>query len=417
MTQTITMPRLFRKLSRSIWVGAFLGIFGFVGLVVLLALPEQLRYGEKGQLAIQALDAMRRPFLDIKRLEARMLSGAEVHGVRLDFEDAAASGHAELARYQHLAQYNRELAMNVAELAQHYEHWVAVERKLYEQLSSSSDAAGSASVKRLSESLYLTTSHFLHLMDILGDGEKPIHANIDRGRDATHRLLSLSAILLLYLASLLFFHLLLRRRELELEVVRRSAELVDLNKELHREIGIRRDAEETLKHQASHDNLTNLPNRNLLADRLQQALARAPWRHRLVALLFLDLDGFKQVNDTLGHHTGDELLRGVAARLLGCVRPGDTVARLGGDEFIILLLDVADDGDIRRVAGKIHEAMRTPFILGKREVQVGSTIGISVYPHDGNDAESLLKLADTAMYHAKNTGKDRLQFYSELRNA
>lgn len=416
MTQTITMPRLFRKLSRSIWVLAFLGIVVFVGLVVLLALPEQLRQGEKGQLAIQALDAMRRPFLDIKRLEARMLSGAEVHGVRLDFEDVAASGHAALAPYQHLAQYNRELAMNVAKLAQHYEHWVAAERKLYEQLSSSSDAAGSASEKRLRESLYLTTSHFLHVMDILADGETPIHADIDRGRDATRRLLSLSAILLLYLAGLLFFHLLLRRRELELEVVRRSAELVDLNQELHREIGIRRDAEETLKHQASHDNLTNLPNRNLLADRLQQALARAPWRHRLVALLFLDLDGFKQVNDTLGHHTGDELLRGVAARLLGCVRPGDTVARLGGDEFIILLLDVADDGDIRRVAGKIHEAMRTPFILGEREVHVGSTIGISVYPHDGNDAESLLKLADTAMYHAKNTGKDRLQFYSELRN-
>jgi diguanylate cyclase (GGDEF)-like protein len=214
----------------------------------------------------------------------------------------------------------------------------------------------------------------------------------------------------------LFFYLLLRRRELELEVVRRSAELVDLNKELHREIGIRRDAEEMLKHQASHDNLTNLPNRNLLADRLQQALARAPWHHRLVALLFLDLDGFKQVNDTLGHHTGDELLRGVAARLLGCVRPGDTVARLGGDEFIILLSDVAEEGDVRRFAGKIHEAMRTPFIFGKRVVHVGSTIGISVYPHDGNDAESLLKLADTAMYHAKNTGKDRLQFYSELRN-
>jgi hypothetical protein len=187
------------------WVLAFLGIFVFVGLVVLLALPEQLRHGEKGQFAIQALDAMRPPFLDIKRLEARMLSGAEVHGVRLDFEDAAASGHAALASYQHLAQYNGELAMNVAELAQHYEHWEAVERKLYEQLSSPSDAAGPASEKRLRESLYLTTSHFLHLMDILGDGEKPIHADIDRGRDATHRLLSLSAILLLYLASLLFF--------------------------------------------------------------------------------------------------------------------------------------------------------------------------------------------------------------------
>ena len=130
MTQTITMPRVFRTLSRSMWVLPFLGIFAFGGLVVLLALPEQLRQGEKGQLAIQALDAMRRPFLDIKRLEARMLSGAEVHGVRLDFEDVAASGHAALAPYQHLAQYNRELAMSVAELAQHYEHWVAAERKL-----------------------------------------------------------------------------------------------------------------------------------------------------------------------------------------------------------------------------------------------------------------------------------------------
>ena len=417
MIRKITVQLLLAKLSRSIWVLAFLGIFVFVGLIVLLDLPDGLSQGEKGQLAIQALDAMRRPFLDIKQLEARALNTAESHAVKLDFENAVVEGRAEIDSYQHLAQYNRELASSVTKMAQQYEVWVAAERNLFEQLGSSPDATDSVSLRRLRESTYLASAHFLRLLDLLGDGEKPIHTDIDRGRASTHRLLSLSAILLLYLGGLLFLHLLLMRRDLELEVARQRADLVDINEELRREIGIRKDAEEKLTHQASHDSLTNLPNRRLFTDRLTQALARAPWRHRLVAVLFLDLDGFKQINDTLGHDAGDELLRDVARRLNSCTRPGDTVARLGGDEFCVILLDIADESDVRRIVANVQKAIRQPFILGGREVHVGSSIGISVHPQDGSDERTLLKNADAAMYHAKNEGKDRSQFYSAIDRA
>jgi diguanylate cyclase (GGDEF)-like protein/PAS domain S-box-containing protein len=168
-----------------------------------------------------------------------------------------------------------------------------------------------------------------------------------------------------------------------------------------------------IEHLAHHDALTGLPNRTLLMDRLEQAIARAKWRQRHVAVAFLDLDRFKVINDTLGHDVGDRLLKGMAERLVACVREGDTVARLGGDEFAIILNDIAARSDVALIAGKIVEAMRAPFALEARELFATTSIGISMYPEDGGDGQTLLKHADAAMYGAKAGGKNDFQFYAQ----
>jgi diguanylate cyclase (GGDEF)-like protein len=184
-----------------------------------------------------------------------------------------------------------------------------------------------------------------------------------------------------------------------------------------RDVTKRRQAEERLNYLANFDPLTDLPNRTLLYDRLGQAMTRAPWHKRSVAVLFLDLDRFKNINDTLGHAFGDLLLKAVAERLTRCVREGDTVARLGGDEFVLILDDLAQPGDILLVAQKILGALSSPFNLEGRELFITTSIGIALYPDDGKDYETLLKNADTAMYRAKEQGKNNYQLYSPALNA
>ncbi|HLB94997.1 MAG TPA: EAL domain-containing protein, partial [Nitrospiria bacterium] len=178
-----------------------------------------------------------------------------------------------------------------------------------------------------------------------------------------------------------------------------------------RDVTERKQAEERLHYLAHHDGLTDLPNRVLLMDRLSQALSRAPWHKRLVAVLFLDLDHFKRINDTLGHNIGDLLLKGAAARLATCVRAGDTIARLGGDEFAIVLADIAQPQDVPKIAQKILDALSTPFELAARQLFITTSIGISLYPNDGQEADALLKNADTAMYRAKEHGRNNYQFF------
>ncbi|MEW6324978.1 MAG: EAL domain-containing protein [Nitrospirota bacterium] len=174
----------------------------------------------------------------------------------------------------------------------------------------------------------------------------------------------------------------------------------------------RKRLEQRLLFLANHDNLTNLPNRLLMADRLHQALSRAPWRKRTLAVLLLDLDHFKRINDTLGHTVGDHLLQAVAKRLGECLRDGDTVARLGGDEFAILLLDMASAQDVPVVVQKILEAFGKPFVVKEQEIFVTTSIGVSLYPNDGKDTETLLKHADIAMYRAKELGRNNYQLFS-----
>ena len=163
---------------------------------------------------------------------------------------------------------------------------------------------------------------------------------------------------------------------------------------------------------AHHDPLTGLPNRRLFEDRLEIALAQAHrYRHR-VALIYIDLDRFKQLNETLGRSAGDELLKGVAERLSASVREGDTVARLAGDEFTLLLPGIHYAEDLAAISRKLIEAMRRPFAADGRELQLSASGGISLYPEDGEDAEALLKSADTAMYRAKERGRDNFQLFS-----
>jgi diguanylate cyclase (GGDEF)-like protein len=165
---------------------------------------------------------------------------------------------------------------------------------------------------------------------------------------------------------------------------------------------------EQVTHLAHHDGLTGLPNRILFYDRLNQAIARARRDKESVAVLFLDLDGFKKINDTLGHAIGDALLIEAAKRIQSCVRESDTVARMGGDEFTAILCNVGNGKEI--VAQKILDTIRQPFMLGDQSCSVGVSIGIAVYPDSGGNAEDLVKVADTAMYLAKDSGKNCYRF-------
>jgi diguanylate cyclase (GGDEF)-like protein/PAS domain S-box-containing protein len=178
----------------------------------------------------------------------------------------------------------------------------------------------------------------------------------------------------------------------------------------------RKVAEERIRHMAHHDALTGLPNRTLFQDRVGQAIAQAHRNRTQVATLFVDLDHFKDINDSLGHQTGDRLLHLAGERLQACLREGDSVARLGGDEFVVSLPALADSGDAMLVAGKVLDALREPFVVDGHELHVSGSIGISLYPSDGEDTEALMRAADTAMYHAKERGRDNYQFFMPALN-
>jgi diguanylate cyclase (GGDEF)-like protein/PAS domain S-box-containing protein len=170
-----------------------------------------------------------------------------------------------------------------------------------------------------------------------------------------------------------------------------------------------------LEHLAHHDSLTNLPNRLLFEDRLEHAIAQAKRQKRQLAVLFLDLDRFKNINDSLGHAMGDELLKEVAARLQHILRDDDTAARLGGDEFTVLVENIEDPSQAAVVASKIQEKFKTPFKIAGRELHITTSIGISIYPEDGKDVADLTKNADAAMYQAKEQGRNSYRYYtSEL---
>lgn len=166
-----------------------------------------------------------------------------------------------------------------------------------------------------------------------------------------------------------------------------------------------KEASEKLRHTASHDALTGLPNRALLRDRLEQAVSKASRDDSGLALLFIDLDGFKPINDTHGHLIGDLLLQGVAERLRDCVRESDTVARLGGDEFVILSLNADTIEDASKIAQKVLDTLMVPFTLNGIEARVGGSIGIALFPEHARNSEDLLQAADHAMYAAKNAGR------------
>ncbi len=175
--------------------------------------------------------------------------------------------------------------------------------------------------------------------------------------------------------------------------------------------------EQRLEQMAYYDTLTGLPNRTLFTERLHQALARRQRNPLPLGVMFIDLDRFKMINDTLGHEAGDMLLQHVAQQLQDCLREQDTVARLGGDEFIVLLEQPGDEAHVVRIADRMLAALSRPFMFGGHEVFTGASIGIAIHPTDGADLESLLKNADTAMYRAKNSGRNTYVFYQPEMNA
>lgn len=203
--------------------------------------------------------------------------------------------------------------------------------------------------------------------------------------------------------------LLLNARQIEREVGKERIILLAIE-----DITERKKYEEKIQQMAFHDSLTGLPNRKLFSDRLGIVLAQAKRNKKKVGIVMLDLDNFKDVNDTLGHDVGDTLLKAVAERLSGTLRKSDTVARFGGDEFVLIFPDMEVIEEAIQVVQKIIDRFHKPFLIDTHQLVVTTSIGIAVYPNDGMDEEILMKNADIAMYQAKQAGRARYQLYKEV---
>jgi diguanylate cyclase (GGDEF)-like protein len=206
------------------------------------------------------------------------------------------------------------------------------------------------------------------------------------------------------------------RENLERRVQARTADLEVINQTLKQEVLERQNAEQRIQHMAYHDALTGLPNRLLLQDRVAQALMRSERHGVRHAVVFIDLDNFKNINDSLGHHIGDQVLQAVAKRLAPCVRETDTVARVGGDEFFVSLADMQGSMSAGRIARKLLEAISLPIELAGQQVRISASIGVAIYPEHGQDVATLLRNADAAMYSAKKLGRNRCETFEEHMN-
>jgi diguanylate cyclase (GGDEF)-like protein/PAS domain S-box-containing protein len=195
-----------------------------------------------------------------------------------------------------------------------------------------------------------------------------------------------------------------------------NSELLKSNVSLEQAHHRLQESEKRIRYMALHDHLTGLPNRALLHDRVNHAIMHAERERRTIALLFIDLDNFKHVNDSLGHIAGDELLRESAARIKRCIRKSDTLARLGGDEFVVCLSRLHTNTQAGQLAQKILDALDEPFDVRDQSLHAGASIGIGIYPHDGENVDALMQAADTAMYHAKAKGKGNYQFFTASLN-
>lgn len=652
--------RIFRqKIIRNPWLLAFLGFLVLAVITFALNLPSHISVGEKGQAAIQMLDAMRRPFLEIKTAETLLIGTDDRKLAISDFNKAIESGNRLLARYRQLAEYNPELSGRVAKLSDAYANWISVERRLFDYFLEDSMGENDRVVKaQILRDLNIASALFLNTMNRLGEGEIPIHEDISEGRMATHIMLASLGLLFLYLIGLIYLQQRAKTQELESKVEMTTVDLKEANRSLAQEIierkdaqeevekslsllratlestadgilvvndegkivglnqrfvvmwripesivaskndnqalvyvldqlkdpegflakmrelysqpaaesfdllefkdgrvferysrpqrigarvvgrvwsfrdvterkraeeaireseerfrsvsqsandaiisadssgrviswnkgaqiifgyseeevlgkplimlmperyrdahqkgferlystgeyriigktvelhGLRKDgaefplelsistwssgrkrfcsaiirditwrkeAEEKIKHMAYHDPLTDLPNRALFFDRLHQAILVGQRENGPVALFILDLDDFKEINDSVGHHYGDLMLQAVGERLRGIVRKSDTVSRLGGDEFALLLPGTNMEG-ATLTAHKILETIKMPFSLEEKVFNIGVSIGIALFPDHSEDSGLLIKKADIAMYQAKESG-------------
>ncbi len=241
-----------------------------------------------------------------------------------------------------------------------------------------------------------------HFESILVDSKgntKIIYTNVKKIPGTSARIISMNDISELKLA--------------EKEIRLLNNELNSINKGLNQEISLREGIEKQLRYKATHDHLTGLPNRVLLFDRMKQAFAFEARHNTLIAVMILDLDNFKNINDTLGHLSGDILLKKVALGLQKCVRQYDTVGRLGGDEFVIIINDAGTVQDIITFAEKVQAVFREPFDILGQQSYVTTSIGVAVYPLHGSTIETLLRKADMAMYVAKKEGRNTFRFFSD----
>lgn len=213
-----------------------------------------------------------------------------------------------------------------------------------------------------------------------------------------------------------------RSRTEELEMALHENEkitraLQQVTARMEAEIQVRKQAEARVLHMACHDALTGLPNRVLLEDRIHQSIAQSRRERTFMAVLFIDLDKFKPVNDKLGHKVGDAVLREAANRMRDCLREGDSIARLGGDEFVICLSQLRHLDDVSRVIHKLQAVLMQPMRIDDHEVCIGGSIGVGLYPQDGNSAQALMQAADEAMYAAKGAGGGGYRFKSAVLDA
>jgi diguanylate cyclase (GGDEF)-like protein len=237
-----------------------------------------------------------------------------------------------------------------------------------------------------------------------------IYMDVTKYRSSITKIVTISVAALALILCFVFIPSLLLIRRGTIQLKKTQEELVNtllINREIEKQ-----QAQEELEYQANHDALTHLPNRILLADRLQQELLQSQHEHRQLAILFVDLDKFKFVNDSLGHTLGDRLLKIIARRLTECVRANDTVARHGGDEFVIILPARRTDEDVVKVVENIHAALSRPLRIDEHELEVSCSVGIGIFPKDGKDAQELLKNAEAAMFSAKDLGPNSYCFFT-----
>lgn len=287
-----------------------------------------------------------------------------------------------------------------------FENLTGFSKEAVEQMKVWTDFFGEGERSKLEERLRHTEGDAFaprqHFESIIVDNKgdtKVVYTNVKKIPDTNTWIVSMNDISDLKLA--------------EREIRTLNNELSAINQGLNQEITLRQRVEKQLRYKATHDHLTGLPNRVLLFDRLKQAFAFEERHNTLIALMILDLDNFKNINDTMGHLSGDILLKKVALGLQKCMRQYDTVGRLGGDEFVIIINDADTVQDIITFTEKVQDVFRVPFDILGQQTYVTTSIGIAVYPLHGSSIETLLKKADTAMYVAKKSGRNTFRFFSD----
>jgi diguanylate cyclase (GGDEF)-like protein len=376
------------QLERENWIAIWLAILGTLLYGVSLFQYDYfqvLKRGENGQAAIEMLDQMRRPFLALRQIELRQLQSNGGSSSISGLESAIHDGSRKLSEYLEVTSYNEAVREKVVPLQASYERWVSLELELMSTRASlmTNPSMSAEQHNELDALVYRNASSFLTVMDVLGHGEKPIHHDIEAGAAAVRGLLKSSLTFIIYLIAVLFWREWMSHRR---ECRRYENDL-------------------RLYSMAHKDSLTGLANRTLFDDRISVAIAAAHrYGHRL-GIFYIDLDGFKDVNDELGHDAGDFVLKEVALRLKMHARKMDTVARIGGDEFVVLMTNLSDISDARVGADKLQAVLNQPFELRGKPYLLRASIGISIFPDDGDHPTQLIKHADTAMYEAKRVAK------------